>query len=174
MVEMSEAAYILHHATPKSLVIIDEIGRGTSTFDGLSLAKSCCLYLAQHIQCLTLFATHFFELTQLSQPHPCIQNHHLHAAEHGEELVFLYALQAGAATKSYGLAVAKLAGMPSKVIEDASSILKQLESDAPKPTHSNHLQELDDINLETLTPKQALKVLYRLKQSSLDLTLCLD
>ncbi|MDC3180965.1 DNA mismatch repair protein MutS [Gammaproteobacteria bacterium] len=167
MVEMSEAAYIMHHATAKSLVIIDEIGRGTSTYDGLALANSCCLYLAQHTQCLTLFATHFFELTKLSTLHPYIQNFHLTAAEHGEHLAFLYQLQAGAATKSFGLAVAKLAGMPDTILKQAQQYLDELENKTmpsqPAP------DRLGNINLEKITPKQALSILYSLKQPKLNL-----
>ncbi len=165
MVEMSEAAYIMHHATAKSLVIIDEIGRGTSTYDGLALAKSCCLYLAQKTQCITLFATHFFELTKLSKSHPYIQNFHLTAAEHGEHLAFLYQLQPGAATKSFGLAVAKLAGMPQSIITHAQQYLTELENQ--KVVQPSKPNPLANINLEKVTPKQALSILYSLKQPNL-------
>ena len=101
MVEMSEMAYILNNATEHSLVLIDEIGRGTSTFDGLSLAQSCCLYLAQTIQPNTILYP-LFEITLLAQDNPCIYNVHLAAAEHGQDLVFLYQLQPGAAKKAMG------------------------------------------------------------------------
>ncbi|MEC7030047.1 MAG: DNA mismatch repair protein MutS, partial [Pseudomonadota bacterium] len=148
MVEMSEMAFILHQATQQSLVLIDEIGRGTSTFDGLSLAQSCCLYLAKHVQSLTLFSTHFFEITLLEKQYPCIYNVHLTAAEHGHDLVFLYQIQPGAATKSYGLWVAKLAGIPPEVISNAHSILQSLESKKPQHTEKPHrLAMLDQINL---------------------------
>lgn len=167
MVEMSETAHILNHATAQSLVIIDEIGRGTSTFDGLSLAHSCCLYLAQHTQCLTLFATHFFELTQLSKNHPYICNYHFSAAEHHDELVFLYQLKPGAATKSYGLAVAKLSGIPQTVIDQANIVLKQLEANKATPTQNTSNPILDQVNLDKTSPKQALKILHLLKQPSL-------
>ena len=160
MVEMSETAYIMHHATEQSLVIIDEIGRGTSTFDGLSLAKACCLHLAKNIQCLTLFATHFFELTKLSEPYPFVQNFHLNAIEHGEDLAFLYQLKPGAATKSYGLAVAKLAGIPKSIISDATAILKALEQNQPQQQPQTDFDQIRQLNLEKLTPKQALKILY--------------
>lgn len=172
MVEMSETAYILHHATKQSLVIMDEIGRGTSTFDGLSLAQSCCLYFAKHIQCLTLFSTHFFEMTQLASHYPFIQNQHLYAAEYNQQLVFLYQLKAGAATKSYGIDVAKLAGIPDEVIDEATSILKRLETEKLEPSqHNNHLAILDEIKIDKITPKQALQILYQLKQVGLDLSL---
>lgn len=172
MVEMSETAYILNYATPSSLVLIDEIGRGTSTFDGLSLAQSCCLYLATQTQCLTLFSTHFFEITLLAKHHPYIQNLHLSCAEHDNELVFLYQLIPGAATKSYGLWVAKLAGIPEKMITDAKAILKSLEENKPVSTPKPHqLAILDQINLSKTTPKQALQILYQLKQTGLDLIL---
>ena len=170
MVEMSEMAYILNNATQQSLVLIDEIGRGTSTFDGLSLAQSCCLYLAQNIQNLTLFSTHFFEITLLAQNNPCIYNVHLTAAEHEQDLVFLYQLQPGAAKKSYGLWVAKLAGIPNAVITDAKLVLQSLES--KKPTNTSKPQQLailDQVNLSKTSPKQALQLLFQLKQCGLDL-----
>jgi DNA mismatch repair protein MutS len=172
MVEMSETAYILNHATMNSLVLIDEIGRGTSTFDGLSLAQSCCLYFAKQIQCLTLFSTHFFEITLLAKHHPYIYNVHLTAAEHDKELVFLYQLMPGAATKSYGLWVAQLAGIPKKMIQDADTILKSLELNKPASTPKPHqLSILDQINIAKTSPKQALQILYQLKQAGLDLTI---
>lgn len=169
MVEMSETAYILNHATKQSLVLMDEIGRGTSTFDGLSLAQNCCLYFAKNIQCLTLFATHFFELTKLSNQHPYIQNYHLNAAEYNDELVFLYQLQVGAASKSYGIWVAQLAGIPPAVISAAKDTLKDLENDGPTIQESSINPILDAVKLEQTTPKQALKILYALKQGSLNL-----
>ncbi len=170
MVEMSETAYILNHATKNSLVIIDEIGRGTSTFDGLSLAQSCCLHLAQQTQCLTLFSTHFFEITLLEKHHPCIQNLHLTACEHDAKLVFLYQLLPGAAKKSYGLWVAKLAGIPDTMLKNAENLLRSLE--AQKPTQTAKPQQialLEQVNLAKTSPKQALQILYQLKQCSLDL-----
>ena len=170
MVEMSETAYILNQATKQSLVLIDEIGRGTSTFDGLSLAQSCCLYLAQRIQCLTLFSTHFFEITLLAKHHSYIQNQHLTACEHDSKLTFLYQLMPGAATKSYGLWVAKLAGIPEDMLTDASILLKSLESEKPTQTAKpKQLEILEQINLAKTSPKQALQILYQLKQCSMDL-----
>ena len=119
MVEMTETANILHNATKNSLVLMDEIGRGTSTFDGLSLAWACAEQLAQKIQAYTLFATHYFELTRLPESIPELVNVHLDAVEHGEGIAFLHAVQEGAANKSYGLQVASLAGVPKEVVDNA-------------------------------------------------------
>lgn len=127
MVEMTETANILNNATKKSLVIMDEIGRGTSTFDGLSLAWATASSLATKTKALTLFATHYFELTHLPKIIPCINNAHLDAIEHEDKIVFLHTLQDGPANKSYGLQVAQLAGIPRSVINDAKQKLKQLE-----------------------------------------------
>lgn len=127
MVEMTETANILHNATENSLVLMDEVGRGTSTFDGLSLAWSCAHYLAESIKAFTLFATHYFELTHLPQECDGIVNVHLDAVEHGDHVVFLHAVQEGPASKSYGLQVAQLAGIPKVVIEKAKEKLATLE-----------------------------------------------
>ncbi|HEV2613372.1 MAG TPA: DNA mismatch repair protein MutS [Gammaproteobacteria bacterium] len=127
MVEMTETANILHNATENSLVLMDEIGRGTSTFDGLSLAWSCAHYLADNIKAFTLFATHYFELTTLPEECEGIVNVHLDAVEHGDHIVFLHAVQEGPASKSYGLQVAQLAGIPISVIEKAKEKLRTLE-----------------------------------------------
>jgi len=127
MVEMTETANILHNATENSLVLMDEIGRGTSTFDGLSLAWSCAKYLAESIKAFTLFATHYFELTSLPEECEGIVNVHLDAVEHGDHIVFLHAVQEGPASKSYGLQVAQLAGIPLSVIEKAKEKLRTLE-----------------------------------------------
>lgn len=127
MVEMTETANILHNATEKSLVLIDEIGRGTSTFDGLSLAYACALYLAENIRSLTLFATHYFELTHLADTVSGISNSHLSAVLHDDTIIFLHKLKPGPANQSYGLQVAKLAGIPSAVIQQAKQKLASLE-----------------------------------------------
>ena len=127
MVEMTETANILHHATHKSLVIIDEIGRGTSTFDGLALAWACAEELATNRHCLCLFATHYFELTELANQLSNIINVHLSATEHKDQIVFLHKVKPGAASRSYGLQVARLAGVPEHVIQQAKYKLKQLE-----------------------------------------------
>jgi DNA mismatch repair protein MutS len=127
MVEMTETATILHNATAQSLVLMDEIGRGTSTYDGLSLAWACASYLSEQLKALTLFATHYFELTDLAALLPGVANIHLDAVEHDEHIVFMHQVQDGAASKSYGLQVAQLAGVPKTVIEMAKQKLAELE-----------------------------------------------
>ncbi|MGB5260208.1 MAG: DNA mismatch repair protein MutS, partial [Gammaproteobacteria bacterium] len=127
MVEMTETANILHNATPRSLVLMDEIGRGTSTYDGLSLAWACAVDLAMRVRACTLFATHYFELTQLAEQHDGIFNVHLDATEHDDRIVFLHAVQPGPADRSYGLHVAALAGVPAAVIRLAQERLQELE-----------------------------------------------
>jgi DNA mismatch repair protein MutS len=126
MVEMTETAYILRHATANSLVLIDEIGRGTSTSDGVAIAQACCLYLAQHIKAYTLFSTHYFELTALADTSSHIKNIHVDATLVDGKIVFLYRIKNGPANKSYGLDVAALAGMPSIVLNDARTHVNQL------------------------------------------------
>jgi len=130
MVEMTETANILNNATDKSLVLMDEIGRGTSTFDGLSLAWACATQLATQVKAFTLFATHYFEITELPESHNCVANVHLDATEHNDNIVFLHNIQEGPASKSYGLQVAKLAGIPQQVVAQAQGKLDQLEQDA--------------------------------------------
>jgi len=130
MVEMTEAANILHNATPRSLVLMDEIGRGTSTFDGLSLAWATARHLASKVGAFTLFATHYFELTALAAELPGVANVHLDATEHRHGIVFMHAVKPGPASRSYGLAVAKLAGIPREVLADAKRYLTALESEA--------------------------------------------
>ena len=124
MVEMTETANILHNATPHSLVLMDEVGRGTSTFDGLSLAWACAEHLARQIKAFTLFATHYFELTSLANEHDNIRNVHLDAMEHGDHIVFLHAVKQGPANQSYGLQVASLAGVPKSVVTKAREKLR--------------------------------------------------
>lgn len=191
MVEMSEAANILHNATEHSLVLMDEIGRGTSTFDGLSLAWACAEHLASQINAYTLFATHYFELTALAEQLPTISNVHLTAVEHDDHIVFLHAVKPGPASQSYGLQVAKLAGVPHNVIKNARFHLTQLEQQAaqlhdqsqqqlglfeaaaapekktdqaPVTEPSAALQALADLNPDDMTPKNALEALYKLKE----------
>lgn len=186
MVEMTETATILHHATAQSLVLMDEIGRGTSTYDGLSLAWACADYLATRLKALTLFATHYFELTELASLLPGVVNIHLDAVEHDEHIVFMHQVQDGAASKSYGLQVAQLAGVPKKVIEQAKQKLAQLEQgtpafQAPAAVHraaaqpqqqsllleaAEHplLDQLRQLAVDDLTPRQALELLYQLKR----------
>jgi len=178
MVEMTETANILHNATENSLVLMDEIGRGTSTFDGLSLAWASAHYLATKSKSLTLFATHYFELTQLSAQLPHLINVHLDAIEHDDTIAFLHHVEEGAANKSYGIQVAQLAGIPKIVTQIAKAKLAELEimgqskSDAPAPLptiieHSPNeatIEQLKTIEPDELSPKQALELLYALKK----------
>ena len=185
MVEMTETAMILNNATPASLVLLDEIGRGTSTFDGLSLAFAAASYIAEKCQALTLFATHYFELTSLQETLPATCNVHLSAKEHGDDIVFMYSVTEGPANQSYGLQVARLAGVPAEVIQHAQQKLRQLEENEirstphqadlffptgpqePAPAPVNKLQErLQTVAVDDLTPRQALELLYELKSLS--------
>ncbi|MGH8197525.1 MAG: DNA mismatch repair protein MutS [Steroidobacteraceae bacterium] len=133
MVEMTEAAIILNAATDRSLVLMDEIGRGTSTYDGLSLAYACASHIARKLRAFTLFATHYFELTELAEELPEVANVHLDASEHGDGIVFLHAVKPGPASKSYGLQVARKAGVPREVIENAREYLERLEHQHTRP-----------------------------------------
>jgi DNA mismatch repair protein MutS len=238
MMEMSEAAAILHAATPHSLVLMDEIGRGTSTFDGLALASSIASHLHDRSRAFTLFATHYFELTELPARHARAINLHVSAAEAGQDIVFLHAIEAGPASRSYGVQVAKLAGMPAAVLKQARAALEKLEArqreaddqidlfgahggdaghapdgqgDAPDqssrlddtfaamggdddgdlgenagqpgrqvhllqpaalpdPRHAALLAALNDLQPDSLSPRDALEALYRLKQLAIDAT----
>lgn len=178
MVEMTEAANILNNATAKSLVLMDEIGRGTSTFDGLSLAWACAEHLAAKNRALTLFATHYFELTSLPETSPGCLNVHIDAIEHGDNIVFLHSVKEGPASQSYGLQVAQLAGVPRSVIQSARKRLVILENqglqqnDSPQmslplvseaPPHPA-VELLENIEPDNLTPRQALDLLYDLKR----------
>ncbi len=179
MVEMTETANILHNATDRSLVLMDEVGRGTSTFDGLSLAWACAEELATTVQAFTLFATHYFELTTLPETLSPVANVHLDAVEHGDGIVFMHAVKEGPANQSYGLQVAALAGVPKTVIKRAQQRLLQLESQSANtpageaveqfslfaPPAEDHpaLDALKDINPDELTPREALDALYRLR-----------
>jgi DNA mismatch repair protein MutS len=177
MVEMTETANILNNATAHSLVLMDEVGRGTSTFDGLALAWSAATYLATRIKALTLFATHYFELTHLPKIIPHIANIHLDAMEYEDKIVFLHAVNEGPANKSYGLQVAQLAGIPREVINEAKQKLAQLENyseaadftitdtsekpDQPEKTHPI-ITKLKSTDPNNFTPKEALEFLFRL------------
>ncbi len=178
MVEMTETAAILHNATAQSVVIMDEIGRGTSTFDGLALAFSCAEYLANKIKSYTLFATHYFELTELAHATSTgIMNCHLAAMEHEDQIVFLYKVNEGPTNRSYGLQVARLAGIPKPVIEGAKKKLAALEQESnlpyktsTTPTVPEKQSTLDHITTllkrtepDHLSPKEALEVLYQFK-----------
>jgi len=180
MVEMTETATILHNATEQSLVLMDEIGRGTSTFDGLSLAWAAAHFMGETANAMTLFATHYFELTALAQELSACNNVHLDATEHDGQLVFLHAVKPGPANQSYGLHVAALAGVPKAVIRRARAYLKTLES--MQATHGESPQgqlpltigepavddvlrsAVDDLEPDSMTPREALAALYELKK----------
>ncbi len=188
MVEMTETANILHNATERSLVLMDEVGRGTSTFDGLALAWAAAVHLVDRLRSFTLFATHYFELTQLPQEYPLAANVHLDATEYQDHIVFLHAVQPGPASRSYGLQVAQLAGIPSEVVTAARRKLSELEqpvtpaggaastvqqghatettfqqgdlfSAAPHPV----LERLAALDVDALSPREALQLLYELR-----------
>jgi DNA mismatch repair protein MutS len=181
MLEMTEAANILNNATAQSLVLMDEIGRGTSTYDGLSLAWSCANHIARHVRAFTLFATHYFELTSLAGELDGCANVHLDATEHGERLIFLHTVREGPANQSYGLQVAALAGVPPKVITAARRYLHELErrsaaTHTPRPQQELALEmpkeqeehaavtRLGALNPDAMTPREALDALYELKK----------
>ncbi|MDB5869903.1 MAG: mismatch repair protein MutS, partial [Polaromonas sp.] len=180
MLEMLEAAQILHAATPNSLVLMDEIGRGTSTFDGQALAGGIAAYLHNKAQAFTLFATHYFELTEFPARHHAASNVHVSAIESGSDIVFLHHIEPCPASKSYGIAVAKLAGVPAAVVNHARHALAALETQQaqasaqvdlfapPPPAASAEKSALDaalgTIDPDALTPREALDALYRLKK----------
>jgi DNA mismatch repair protein MutS len=181
MVEMTESANILHNATAHSLVLMDEVGRGTSTFDGLALAWAIARALLERNKALTLFATHYFEMTRIAQEYQEAANVHLDAVEHKDSIVFLHAVEEGPASQSYGLQVAQLAGVPKAVIQRARRILQQLEdasraggaqadlfarpaTDEPEPAADPLRDALAQVNPDELSPREALELLYRLKK----------
>jgi DNA mismatch repair protein MutS len=203
MLEMTETANILHNATDRSLVLMDEVGRGTSTFDGLSLAWACARFIADQIRSFTLFATHYFELTSLAGEGPGVANVHVEAVEHGEALVFLHSIEEGPANQSYGLQVAALAGIPKTVTAEARRYLAELErerdalrnsvsqqpqlplfapasaSAAPGPLLAAQsaatlgrecaaLRVLRATDPNALSPREALDLVFRLKELDLD------
>jgi len=184
MLEMTETANILNNATDKSLVLMDEVGRGTSTFDGLSLAWACAAFIANKIRAFTLFATHYFELTSLAGEAPGVVNVHVEAVEHGDTLVFLHSVKEGPANQSYGLQVAALAGIPKSVTARARRYLTELERErdalrsftspqaelaltlpeaSPIPPPSAALEALRAIDPNSLSPREALDALFRLQ-----------
>ncbi len=180
MVEMTETANILHSASQHSLVLMDEIGRGTSTYDGLALAWAVAEYLARQVKAYTLFATHYFELTHLPEQLEGVHNVHLKAVEHGDSIVFLHSVNDGPASQSYGLQVAALAGIPKNVLRRARFQLSKLEKgdndnpqmglfttyEEPEPElepDNPVLDKLDDIDPDELTPRAALDLVYKLK-----------
>ena len=182
MVEMTESASILHNATDRSLVLLDEVGRGTSTFDGLALAWAIARHLVERNRSLTLFATHYFELTRLALDYREVANVHLDAVEHKDTVVFLHAVEEGPASQSYGLQVAGLAGVPKPVIRQARRYLEMLEEQSlsrggqddlfagaarnvePEPPADPLRDDLAKINPDDLSPREALELLYRLKK----------
>jgi DNA mismatch repair protein MutS len=184
MVEMTEAAYILHHATPESLVLMDEIGRGTSTLDGLALAWAIARHLVEKNRSLALFATHYFEMTRLAEDFRQVANVHLDAVEHKDRIVFLHNVEEGPASQSYGLEVAGLAGVPGSVIRAARKRLAELEEhglaagpqrnlfaggakdarDVPAAEEHAVLERLRELDPDALTPKEALELLYHLRR----------
>ena len=189
MVEMTETAMILNNATKHSLVLLDEIGRGTSTFDGLSLAWATAAHIAESSRAMTLFATHYFELTALQDSLPATANVHMAAKEYGDDIIFMYSVNEGPASQSYGLQVARLAGVPKSVIDNAQTKLRQLEENEamsipqgstphqsdlflttgivqPVKTTSVLAEKLKKIEIDDLTPRDALDLLYRLKNEA--------
>jgi len=183
MVEMVETAAILAQATPNSLVILDEVGRGTSTYDGLAIAWAVVEAVHEVNQCRCLFATHYHELTRLAETLPALSNRHVRAREHKGDLVLLHELGDGPADRSYGIAVARLAGLPPAVLARAKSVLSKLEAGRAKtgglaaglddlPLFSQLVEEakpdplhaaLDALDVDALSPREALEELYRLK-----------
>lgn len=185
MVEMTETANILHNASDQSLVLMDEVGRGTSTFDGLALAWASAAFLAERIKAFTLFATHYFEMTALPEQYSNTVNVHLKATEHDERIIFLHSVEQGPASQSYGIQVAQLAGVPAIVIEQARLQLSQLEKNRPDavkltpvtagavtPMQSDLFaampsateSTIKELDIDSLTPRQALDLLYELKK----------
>jgi len=184
MVEMTEAAAILHAATEHSLVLMDEIGRGTSTFDGLALAGAIASHLHDRCRAFTLFATHYFELTAFPERHAGAMNVHVGAAESGDRIVFLHQIEPGPASRSYGVQVARLAGMPASLVRQARATLEALEAQsregqaqvdlfaAPPATPTVESSPLEravaTLEPDTLSPREALETLYRLKSLQKD------
>ena len=181
MVEMTESAAILHNATDRSLVLMDEVGRGTSTFDGLALAWAIARHLVEKNRSLSLFATHYFEMTRLALEYKEVANVHLDAVEHKDTVVFLHAVEEGPASRSYGLQVAGLAGVPRPVIRQAKRYLQLLEESSlargnqddlfsrkteqePEPAADPLREAMQSVNPDELTPREALELLYRLKK----------
>ena len=184
MVEMAEVASILKCATARSLLILDEIGRGTSTYDGMSIARAVLEYAAnpRHLGAKTLFATHYHELSTIEDELPNVKNYNIAVKKRGDKMIFLRKIVPGATDDSFGIEVAKLAGIPNRVVTRAKEILAQLESEgAPVPTHivreepDSQMSMLDlrsqqvcdalaSINVETLTPIEAMNELYKLKK----------
>jgi DNA mismatch repair protein MutS len=186
LVEMSETAHILHNATPSSLLLLDEIGKGTSTFEGLSIAWGVALYIVRRLGTRALFATHYHELTALEALYPTVQNCHMAVRETSEGIVFLRQVLSGGASKSYGLHVARLAGLPSEVLAEAAQLLTYLEKQGTAPLGRTSpvtngagvpatvaaplVHDLLHLDLCAMTPLQALTLLHHLQQQVRTLT----
>jgi DNA mismatch repair protein MutS len=180
MLEMTEGAAIVHGATEQSLVLMDEIGRGTSTFDGLALAGAIASHLHDKNRAFTLFATHYFELTEFPARHEGAINLHVGAVESGHDIVFLHQIEPGPASRSYGVQVARLAGMPASLVRQARATLEALEAKAEAshaqvdlfaappaaatPEPSAVEQALAAVDPDRLSPREALEALYRLRE----------
>jgi DNA mismatch repair protein MutS len=180
MVEMIEAKNALVGATDKSLVLFDELGRGTATFDGMSLARAILEYISEKVKCKTMFSTHYHELTDLDKRIPSIKNVHVEAREEDGNVVFLHKIMEGAVDKSYGIHVAKLAGLPDEVLQNARAILNVYEDNSKKKRNDTHIEqismdfdhkensELDDfidkIDPLNTTPIEAINLLYKIKE----------
>jgi len=187
MVEMNEVANILNQATRSSLVILDEVGRGTSTYDGLSMAWAVSEYLVRNIQAKTLFATHYHELTQLDNVYPTVRNISVAVKEKGEEIIFLHKMVKGPADKSYGIQVGRLAGLPDSVIKRAKEVLvilenehldREIKAELPDdswaepesdviltPELKKYLESIIELKLDTLTPLESLNKLYEIQEA---------
>ena len=191
MVEMVETANILNHASRRSLIILDELGRGTSTYDGMAIAWAVIEFVHTHprLQARTLFATHYHELTALSERLPHLVNYHVAVAEQGDDVVFLHEIRPGGADRSYGIHVAQLAGLPRQVIGRATEIMQQLEQQATGPKQALSLDlkgpiqldlfnegpdpirhEVEQVDISTMTPLEALNFLYALQQKARRIT----
>lgn len=177
MVEMAETSAILHTATSRSLVLLDEIGRGTSTYDGVSIAWSVTEHLHSRVGCKTIFATHYHELTQLADELPALRNYNVAVREVGDRVLFLHRMQPGGADRSYGIEVGRLAGLPDLVLARAREVLRRLEAEnlvsSPRPVEQltlfapephAALKRLAELDLDRMTPLQALSVLAELKE----------
>ena len=179
MVEMKEAKNAICNATENSLILFDELGRGTATYDGMSLAESILSYVATHIRCKTLFSTHYHELTTLESKIPSIKNVHVSAVEENGNLIFLHKIKNGAVDKSYGIHVAKLAGLPEQIINDANDILSKHEKQTKKKKNEEQIQfvmefpeekedpikeKLKNADILHMTPLEAINFIYELKE----------
>jgi DNA mismatch repair protein MutS len=176
MVEMAETNYALRHATKQSLLVFDEIGRGTATYDGMALAEAIIEYIAQNIQCKSLFSTHYHELTSMHERLPSVQNLQATVKEEADHITFLYKITPGTINKSYGINVAKLANIPTSVLERAKSILHQLENTPPSSSRNDikieplplpgWIQDVRSLDPLTLSPMEALAYLIELKKKN--------